>query len=494
MQSTFDNLDDLQGWSRVKHCCWFAQKTAEWAQYQYRYVVPTWLVERLLSQQEATANSFPLSTALTAMITSVFSSPTPLINLSSSDILSNLLTLLLRNISTNPDDLSLPALVECISSLGCHVYYSDQIQDLAVSYFHPVRFDLKLTIWQGELISRLLVIEVQGVTVQDKYSFLGTRSSAIRHLLGALLGLIRAANANEVTGSLALEYAHDLNDVEPGQIRTSPDAARIDRTDDRPSGRTSVPPDIWQDTLSLICDTDPLVRNDCAEALVYYISQEMPKHGEHSDFEVVKHPRAETPFRPIQNLFPDVGDAGTKFLNSVHAYLYILALSPAFGVPSSIAASPEPSHTTNGDTSLKMTHLPSSEDHYDLTENTESLVVPQTANRRSFSAQHGPRARKESLVLRLLERIPSHCTSSAKATEEDYVNILRVLTAIHRQLPMHALVTGVPMLLTLNNALDVNDSNLSEQIVTIKTVIARVWLVIGQTWKIPDLVAIAGQV
>jgi len=138
MQSTFDNLDDLQGWSRVQHCCWLAQKIAEWAQYQYRYVVPTWLVERLLSQQEATANSLPLSTALTAMITSVFSSPTPLINLSSSDILSNLLTLLLRNISTNPDDLSLSALVECISSLGCHVYYSDQIQDLAVSYFHAV--------------------------------------------------------------------------------------------------------------------------------------------------------------------------------------------------------------------------------------------------------------------------------------------------------------------------------------------------------------------
>jgi hypothetical protein len=351
----------------------------------------------------------------------------------------------------------------------------------------------KLKIPQGELISRLLVIEVQGVLVQDRHSFLSTRSSAIRHLLGALLGLIRAANANESIGSLALEYANDMNIAEPRPIRTSPDAARIG-TDDRPSGRTSVPPDIWQDTLSLICDADPLVRNDCAEALVYYIGQEMPKHGEHNDLEVVKHSRAETPFRPIQHLFPVVGDAGTKFLNSVHAYLYILAFSPAFGVPSSIAAFPKPSQTTNGDTSITLTHPASSEDHHDLTENTESLVVPQTANRRSFSAQHGPRARKESLVLRLLEKIPSHCTSSAKSTEEDYVNILRVLTAIHRHLPMHGLITGVPMLLALNNALDVNDCNLSWQIVAMKTVIARVWLVIGQTWKIPDLVTIAERV
>jgi len=132
MQSSFDNLDTMKGWQKHDHCCWFAQKTAEWAQYQYRYVVPTWLVERLLSQPDTTDVS-PLLSSLTAMITSVFRSPTPLINLSSSDIMSNLLSLLLRRISLSPDDYALPALVDCISSLGRHVYYSDQIHDLAVS-------------------------------------------------------------------------------------------------------------------------------------------------------------------------------------------------------------------------------------------------------------------------------------------------------------------------------------------------------------------------
>ena len=132
VQSSFDCLDTMQGWKKLEHCCWFAQKAAEWAQYQYRHVVPTWLVERLLMHQDSSQET-PVQKALTAMITSVFSSATPFINLSSSDILSNLLTLLTRSISVNPEDSGLPSLIECISSLGCHVYYSDQIQDLAVS-------------------------------------------------------------------------------------------------------------------------------------------------------------------------------------------------------------------------------------------------------------------------------------------------------------------------------------------------------------------------
>lgn len=131
MQSSFDNLDSMKGWEKSEHCCWYARKAAEWAQYQYRYVVPTWLVERLLNQQD-TQEVAPLLRSMIAMSTSVFSSQTPLINLSSSDVLANLLSLLLRRIAISPNDASLPALVECISSLGRHVYYSDQIQDLSV--------------------------------------------------------------------------------------------------------------------------------------------------------------------------------------------------------------------------------------------------------------------------------------------------------------------------------------------------------------------------
>lgn len=132
MHSSFDGLEHLKGWTSLEHCCWFARKLVEWSQYQYRYAVPTWLVERLHVNQEISKTT-ALHTTLLAMVTTVFNSPTPLINLSTSDIMSNLLTLLLRRTASDPDDPLIPGLVDCISSLGRHVYYSDQIQDLAVS-------------------------------------------------------------------------------------------------------------------------------------------------------------------------------------------------------------------------------------------------------------------------------------------------------------------------------------------------------------------------
>jgi hypothetical protein len=139
MQSAFDNLDNLDGWANQRHCCWFAQQVAEWSQYQYRFVVPTWLVDRLLENQDAETVK-PLHTTLAAMVNAVFSSSIPMINLSSSDLLSKLLALLLRRVSISPVDPLLEFIVKCVSSLGCHVYYSDQIQDLAVSHYIPYHY------------------------------------------------------------------------------------------------------------------------------------------------------------------------------------------------------------------------------------------------------------------------------------------------------------------------------------------------------------------
>lgn len=132
MHSAFDSINDAQAWSDVSHCCWISQKMAEWAQYQYRFAVPTWLVERLCKIHDVPSAADYHST-VAEMATAIFNSPVPLVNLSTSDITSSLVTLLLRRVETDPDDAILPRLISCLSSLGRHVYYSDQIQDLAVS-------------------------------------------------------------------------------------------------------------------------------------------------------------------------------------------------------------------------------------------------------------------------------------------------------------------------------------------------------------------------
>jgi hypothetical protein len=333
-----------------------------------------------------------------------------------------------------------------------------------------------------------VLIEVQGVLAQDKQSssFLPTRSAAIRYLLESLLGLIRAANANE-----SIEDDKSSNGAQP----TRKCRSSIERPpDERPSRRTRVHPDIWQDTLSLLCDEDILIRRECVAALIYYITQEMPKHGEINDGEGSKHLRrvAETSFRHVQSSFPHAGDAGSKFLHAVHAYIYILATSPTLSRPSVKSSLPEPGPSV----STTVVSPPDCEEHYNLADSSENLAPHQGNNRRSFASQHGPRARKESLVLRLLEKTSTQYTISAKASEEDYVNILKILSTVHTHLPLHGLLTGIPMLLALNNVSDISqvDSHLLQRVVTIKTVIAHVWLAIGQVWKISELALLAEQV
>ncbi|CAA7259894.1 unnamed protein product [Cyclocybe aegerita] len=468
MQSSFDNFDSMKGWTKLESCCWFAQKTAEWAQYQYRYVVPTWIVERLLAQPDA-SDASPLLRALTAMATSVFSSPTPLINLSSSDIMSNILTLLLRRITLNPQDAAVHSLVECISSLGHHVYYSDQIQDLA-----------------AELISRLVVLEMQGVLARDQSQMSQCRSLAIQCLFQGLVGLVRSANINDYIDSVD-DSTTSTGQESAKKCRASLEASRKNKSaEDRIPRRTRVPPDIWQDTLSLLCDSEPPIRKECAVALVYYIMQEMPKHGESSDPDSLTHLRrlAESSFRHVQHIFPYAGDPATKFLNSVHAYVYILATSPTLGLNSAGGPKQPPrKDSPNGEVGSVASH----------SEQTHEGNLPSSqSNRRSFNIQHGSRARKQSLVLKLIEKAPTQCTISAEASEEDYAYLLKILTIVQTNLPLHGLITGVPMLSALDAASKPEgvDADLLQRIVTIKTVIAHVYLTIGQIWKVQELVGL----
>lgn len=300
------------------------------------------------------------------------------------------------------------------------------------------------------------------------------------------MGLIRAANVNQSSDA-------DSETQRSSVLAPSP-------LEKRTSRRTRVPPDIWQDTLSLLCDADSSIRKEAAVALIYYLGQEMPKHGELGDTDGSKNPRkvAEISFRQLQNSFPNVGDAASKFLNAVHAYVYILATSPALHSSAAILQSPEKQSLSNANASnTAAAGLASSDDHHDLAESSGHLTPPQNGNsRRSYASQHGPRARKESLVLKLLEKAPTQHNTPAEASEEDYANILKIFTAIHAQLPMHGLLTGVPMLIALDGASEINqaEEKLLQRLVTVKTVITHVWLIIAQVWKISELVILAEQV
>ncbi|KAF7355448.1 Cellular morphogenesis-related protein [Mycena sanguinolenta] len=451
MRASLDTLDTpskdrpkSKSWDQVEHCCWISKKTAEWAQYQYRYAIPTWLVERLVENPEVTPAT-PMQKTLAAMVTAVFNSSTPLVNVSTSDIVSNLINLVLRRASIHPDDVLLPALVECIASLGRHVYYSDQIQDLA-----------------GEIINRLV---------------------AIRCLLAGLLGLLHAAE--EIQPTKQLDDPPKRN--RSSSFKVSSPAAQIanpELTVHGASRRTHVPPDMWQDTLSLLIDVQYGVRADYATGLVFYLENEIPTMGDATDVDGVKRirPFADAPFQHGTDvkLLLQTGDIGTKFLNAIHAYVYMLATSVTLGIGSSPSTSPVDT-VTNGPTTSEPENTDGSEGQSQGHGN---------GGRRSISSQ-APRARKVSVVQRMLERAPTHVSGSASASLSDYAHLLAILTTVHEQFPIRGLITGIPMLVALDRAItssDTSEPGAVSRINAIKTVIARTWLTIAKIWECSDLV------
>ncbi|KAI0677126.1 hypothetical protein C8Q78DRAFT_1087831 [Trametes maxima] len=465
LQAALDTLDERGGWTQLEHCQWLAEKAAEWTQYQYRYGIPTRLVECLAGDQDASEPT-QRHTTLAAMITAVFTSPTPLVNLSTSDIVASLVSITIRRITVSPDDSLVPALVECISSLGTHVYYADQIQDLA-----------------EDLIRRLVIVELSGIPGVARADRQKARTQAIRCLLAGLLGIIHAADLHDA-GKEAEDDAKTLGtspQLPTATERLSHDGQSQGHT--RPSRRTKVAPEIWQDTLSLLCDSDYVVRADYTMALVAYIENEIPKFADKADADGVKRPRplADGPTQQSKTLNTMIfGDSTTRFLNALHACVYALSTSPRLGLQSnSSPPSPERTSPANGD---------------DVSARTGDAGESTTTDRRSMNLPS--RSRRTSIVLRMLKDAPARMSVSTRVAADfsDFGNVLAVLTAVHEQLPVRSLLAGIPMLVALDSATRSGESYDPSTAITvraIKELVAKTWLVVGKVWECPAIIGIA---
>jgi len=518
MQATFSSLDKTNNWGKADHCRWLAQAGAEWAQYQHRYAVPTRLVERLLETPDSTSQ--PMHTALTSMVITVFTSPTPLVNISTSDVVSNLISLVLRRTAVNPDDPLLPTLVESISSLGTHVYYADQIQDLA-----------------GELISRLVTIESRSKSgVSNK-----GRAQAIRSLLAGLLGLVQAADTQstkhtgEIDGSrvpcVSTVLLNQKDETEHGHRRV------------HPSRRTKISPEVWQDTLTLLCDGDYAVRADYSQALVSYIDFEIPRKGDHTGPDGIKRGAGITEGLAKQARTAAAimyGDSVTRFLNALHAYVYALATTASLGIgtgaQNSVSPSPTPSQNdippdhnvlvvpaqdaeinVIPPTPMESSHKLVISDYAEKSgeegekneekEKTETNGNGKTEENNKDSPSHsephsrrstlaGTRSRHVSGMQRLLDWFPAGPQSekSSSANLSDYGHILNILVAVHEHLPVRALLTSVPMLLALDDVSKKYREREPQRYNALREVLARVWLTLGRIWDCPPVLEEAEKV
>jgi protein EFR3 len=492
MQAAMASLDEIHGWEKVGHCRWFAGKATEWTQYQFRDAVPTRLIDRLQREQDIPTTT-TLHTTLAAMITAVFTSPIPLV-MSTSDVISNLISLVLRRAVIDPDDSLLQALTDCIGALGTHVYYADQIHDLA-----------------SELIGRLVSTEATGLPGRERDPSDKCRTRALRALIAGLVGLMctptRRVDQRSGVESPRSEQeffasSPKLADSEQFSSGDKPTRASAERADGDThlTKRTKISPETWQDTLNLICNVDCDVRSDYAGALLVYLESEISTRGEYTDSDGVRRnrPLAASQVQQAGDMMAAIyGDETTRFLHAVHVYLYILATSPTFHTP---AHTPSPARSAARDGTEAVTVIPA-------TPNASREVVGAIEDRSSPArSQYGrlslslpSRARKLSMVRRIISRLPPRITPSSLplATTSDYYNIASVLTRIHEQLPLRGLFTGVPFLLALSSVKHVDDtadSALMRRIWAMREVVSKVWLVVGKTWDCEELVEMAEKV
>ncbi|KZT12564.1 uncharacterized protein LAESUDRAFT_753636 [Laetiporus sulphureus 93-53] len=463
MSAVLAFFDDSGGWSADQHCRWIAAKAAEWTQYQYRYAVPTRLVECLVEGQDV-AEPTVRHITLAAMITMVFTSRTPLVNLSTSDMISSLISLIFRRVSINVDDPLLPMIVECIASLGTHVYYADQIQDLA-----------------GDVIGRIILVESSGVPGIGKSDSERARSQALRCLLACLLGLMHSADLHEDSNE----------DVMAPESQTGGTGAELPAPREmhvRPSRRTKISPEMWHDTLVLLCDRDYAVRADYATALISYLQKEILKlGGDNTDADGIKRPRplAESPSEQASNMIAmTYGDATTRFLNALHAYLYILATSSNMSLYCAEPLTSEPSIIGLGSGNQEEGAAAHEQEQ------------PRSQSRRSTTVS--PRSRKASIVLRAIQNMPKTLSESAPpaASWSDYGNILAVLVTMQESLPIRGLLIGVPMLLVLGEVFQSADlgSATAAHNHAAQQIVARVWSAIGRVWSCAEVVQRADEV
>jgi protein EFR3 len=492
MQAAMASLDQIKGWEKVGHCCWFAGKATEWTQYQFRDAVPNRLIERLQREQDVPTTT-TLHITLATMITTVFTSPIPLV-MSTSDVISNLITLVLRRAAIDPADSLLLALTECIGALGTHVYYADQIHDLA-----------------SELISRLVSAEATGLPRRERDSSDKSRGQALRALIAGLVGLmstptrrVDARSSGEtprseheiVSGSQKpADSLHSSNGDKPARVST-------ERTDGeaRLTKRTKIPPETWQDTLNLICDVDFSVRSDYASALLVYLESEISTRGEYTDGDGVRRtrPLAIGQLQQVGNMMAALhGDESTRFLHATHVYLYILATSPTFH---NLAHSPSPPRSAAHRDSADITVIPATPDaSREAFSGIEDRSSPARSQQGRPSLSHPTRTRKLSLVRQIISRLPTHIMPSSppSATASDYRNIASILIRIHEYLPIRGLLTGVPFLLALSSVAYVDehtDRGLLGRIWAIREVISTAWLALGRTWDCREVVEMAEKV
>ncbi|KAK6910623.1 hypothetical protein I203_104655 [Kwoniella mangroviensis CBS 8507] len=497
------NTED--GWKDLERCCWLAEKLTAWIILQFRFVVPTRLIEVLIDQQnlkEPTAKN----TTILSMVITILNSTTSLVGLGVSDLLGNLITLIIRRIKFDQRDSLLPSLVSCVSALGTHIYYADQINDIV------------------EEIS----IRIADININDKH-----RSEIIRVLINCIIGVMITADQGDLKlsngGSSSNNDSVEVSGGGGGKgkskstipltpsISENQNTPSLQRIHNKSSRRNSISPEVWQETLPLLCESDYAVRITYARALLLFLETELPRGSS------------------TNNNKSGSDSSIYRFCHALNASIYTLLMSNCLGAgvvdEQSTLPSPEvgtitPSlvpdqHTINtadeqpqksgkderdrnGSVSGKEKEKGVSFNLISPTPNSASGNgnSPASGNVTPTGKKGNTRpTRRPSLPLNRLQSYVTLNSFDNVATPLDFSCALTILKEIFEIQPIPSLITSVPMLLALDkdagNELTRrpndgrNGSWVLERKRAIRELVCMVWKVVGEKWGVGQIQDIA---
>ncbi|WWC63173.1 uncharacterized protein I303_105773 [Kwoniella dejecticola CBS 10117] len=521
------DLLDTQGksWEDLDRCNWLAERLTAWIILQYRFVVPTRLIEILVDDQATNQPNFKTAkqSTILAMVITILNSTISLVGLGVSDLLGNLITLIIRRIKLDERDVLLPALVSCVSALGTHIYYADQINDII------------------EEIS----IRIAELSPSDK-----NRSEIIRVLTNCIIGVMVTTDQGDQEADYKINNVGigtdgtpsgstntpTSNDKGKSKSAAPPSAVSTPQTENAPqrihhksSRRNPISPEVWQETLPLLCEATYSVRITYARALLLFIQTEFPRSSSAKSF------------KATQN------DSGLyRFLNALNASVYTLLISNCLGVGVGEIPSPLVGATSTLPSPVPDAHPSTVPDNSTAHENGANAVRDHTPGERNGSISNKEKGvsfnlisptplnqstdqsqlptptegttsgngsgtvtpnkkrqpRRPSLPLNRLQSNQNISFFDQVATPNDFSIILRILLEIYTEiLPAQLILVGIPMLLALDrdSGNDLirrshdgkNASWVIERKKAIRELVCYIFRAIGEKWAIGNVQDIA---
>lgn len=456
----------VSGWQDRERCCWLVECVASYAMLGYRYIVPLSLLEQLVTGTKETRTLGVRELSLMEMLISLFSAEKlSLVGIAPAELLNSLLDIIIARVQIDTSDILLPSLVRCILAISSHIYYVDQTNDMIEVVINRIAETQALT-------KPLDNPELPGNAKTDS----PWCQEGIRIMIACMANIMLASQPS--SGTTIVPSSRGNNDNRPltdltvggnpsSSHITTPNAnGSASAVPERSGRRNPISPEIWQDTLPLLCEATYAVRAEYARALVLYLRREFPAsvrvltNGMGSEHSIhLKQARL----------------GAIRFLHAMNATLYTLAISNRLGYagPAQISA------PTIAPIIQETAPTPFSDSPQASTPNTaksmntpvRAVPTPQPHNPSSNSSVQEDRpapmiARRSSKLVSLPvhrmngtafgETITEHALvdkneTRVVATPGDYLALSSIIDTTLHALPTESGISVIPMLIAIDN-------------------------------------------